>query len=234
MSEETVHTAWDEYFTAKRRQVKESDGLRFNCGRQTRLVVRSKPLVSICRGSFRKGAETGQETRFAFLLFFVCGFRLKNVSLYCMFFHCRDKDFAIYNMSWLILAFKLFVSFSCFPVGAEVIISSGDTSGVNTDLRLAGWQRDMCWMQDLYLSNNSDGKLPAGRVWCGSDRQVRPLHLGSFTGGRDCRKTLGWHSHHTARREQLVEAGSASSSHDFLPQDFGSGNLKIAVANWWR
>lgn len=46
--------------------MKESDGLRFNCGRQTRLVVRSKSLVSICGGSFRKGAETGQETRFAF------------------------------------------------------------------------------------------------------------------------------------------------------------------------
>lgn len=38
---------------------------------------------------------------------------------------------------------------------------------------VVGWMTiAQCWTQGLYLSNNSEGKLPAREVWCGSIWQV--------------------------------------------------------------
>lgn len=45
MLEETVCTAWDEYFMARSRPVKVCDSLRFNCLRQLGLLVGQKQLV---------------------------------------------------------------------------------------------------------------------------------------------------------------------------------------------
>lgn len=63
-----------------------------------------------------------------------------------------------------------------------------------------------CWAQDLYLGNNSEGKLPAGEVWCGSH-----WHVGHHTWVAQQTRREGRSGNTDWRRKQLVEDSPASS-----------------------
>lgn len=156
---ETAGTAWEEYFTVRKRQKWKKDRLRFYSLRQAKLVVSGKQQRHLLERWCRNRSKRWREMK-------ICGWRwwFAFPELLCV----EHKVTQTVQKKIKILI----QTFFCFFLEAVSIFLQFSWETYKHKF-VAGWMTiAQCWTQGLYLSNNSEGKLPAREVWCGSIWQV--------------------------------------------------------------